>query len=403
MNSATRRRPSSRAFSPASASTPRPNVNVGMPMVKPWSLPSTSSKSAWQQRMGVSSCGDYGRSIRRRGVPGGDTLCTRRSSAASRAAGTTMAWSRTLDCRRRSAQRAGLARAPDEPRLLTTRGALARPAGCRPAAGVRAERRRTAPTAIGAGLRLPLADSRQSRSAADRRAGAGRSAGLARASDARRASALRLAALRPAAHAAAGARGCASTSGCRRTSCETHAAAGALRRGIEQVGDAARGRESTTVLYDFAVRGDAPRVAEEFSVVLNDLAVLLERIKLLQEEVAARVNEQNNGLLLLSMDADGPPVHWSGACSRTWAASLPRLRIWVIVGSSPWSRSGACGSVPPLARPRPRGTDSRSHRPASSRLSALGAATRRRVDSMSAACVPTPSGPIASGGGVNWR
>jgi len=38
---------------------------------------------------------------------------------------------------------------------------------------------------------------------------------------------------------------------------------------------------------------------EEFSVVLNDVAVLLERIKLLQEEVAAQINEQNNRSLFL--------------------------------------------------------------------------------------------------------
>ena len=33
---------------------------------------------------------------------------------------------------------------------------------------------------------------------------------------------------------------------------------------------------------------------EEFSLVLNDLAALVERIKLLQEEIAALVNEANN-------------------------------------------------------------------------------------------------------------
>jgi len=38
---------------------------------------------------------------------------------------------------------------------------------------------------------------------------------------------------------------------------------------------------------------------EEFSAALNEMSALLERIKLLQEEVASRVNEQNNRLLLL--------------------------------------------------------------------------------------------------------
>lgn len=38
---------------------------------------------------------------------------------------------------------------------------------------------------------------------------------------------------------------------------------------------------------------------EEFSVVLNDMAALQERIKLLQEEIAARVNEENSQSLYL--------------------------------------------------------------------------------------------------------
>ena len=38
---------------------------------------------------------------------------------------------------------------------------------------------------------------------------------------------------------------------------------------------------------------------EEFSVALNDMSALLERIKLLQEEIAAQVNQQNNRSLFL--------------------------------------------------------------------------------------------------------
>jgi hypothetical protein len=34
--------------------------------------------------------------------------------------------------------------------------------------------------------------------------------------------------------------------------------------------------------------------SEEFSVALNDMSALLERVKLLQEEIAAQVNQQNN-------------------------------------------------------------------------------------------------------------
>ena len=39
--------------------------------------------------------------------------------------------------------------------------------------------------------------------------------------------------------------------------------------------------------------------SEEFSVVLRDMATLQERIKLLQEEIAAEVNEGNNRSLFL--------------------------------------------------------------------------------------------------------
>jgi zinc transporter len=44
---------------------------------------------------------------------------------------------------------------------------------------------------------------------------------------------------------------------------------------------------------------DLRQSTEEFTVVLSDLASLQERIKLLQEEIAARVNEDNNRSLFL--------------------------------------------------------------------------------------------------------
>jgi len=44
---------------------------------------------------------------------------------------------------------------------------------------------------------------------------------------------------------------------------------------------------------------DLRQSTEEFSVVLNDMAALQERIKLLQEEIAARVNEENSQSLYL--------------------------------------------------------------------------------------------------------
>jgi zinc transporter len=46
-------------------------------------------------------------------------------------------------------------------------------------------------------------------------------------------------------------------------------------------------------------RQELRQATEEFTVVLNDLAALQERIKLLQEEIAARVNEDNNRSLFL--------------------------------------------------------------------------------------------------------
>ena len=44
---------------------------------------------------------------------------------------------------------------------------------------------------------------------------------------------------------------------------------------------------------------DLRQSTEEFSVVLNDMAALQERIKLLQEEIAARVNEENSRSLFV--------------------------------------------------------------------------------------------------------
>ena len=41
------------------------------------------------------------------------------------------------------------------------------------------------------------------------------------------------------------------------------------------------------------------RTSEEFSLVLRDMGMLQERIKLLQEEIAAQVNESNNRSLFI--------------------------------------------------------------------------------------------------------
>ena len=53
------------------------------------------------------------------------------------------------------------------------------------------------------------------------------------------------------------------------------------------------------VWVDGEDRQDLRQATEEFTVVLSDLAALQERIKLLQEEIAARVNEDNARSLYL--------------------------------------------------------------------------------------------------------
>ncbi len=83
---------------------------------------------------------------------------------------------------------------------------------------------------------------------------------------------------------------------------------------------------------------DLRQATEEFSVVLNDLAILLERIKLLQEEVAAQVNEQNNRLLLLlsMVTLMGLPFTVVGGLFGMNVGGIPLAEdpagFWVIVG-----------------------------------------------------------------------
>lgn len=83
---------------------------------------------------------------------------------------------------------------------------------------------------------------------------------------------------------------------------------------------------------------DLRQATEEFAVVLNDLAVLLERIKLLQEEVAAQVSEQNNRLLLLLSGATlaGLPFTVIGGLFGMNVGGIPladeAAGFWVIVG-----------------------------------------------------------------------
>jgi len=78
--------------------------------------------------------------------------------------------------------------------------------------------------------------------------------------------------------------------------------------------------------------------SEEFSAALADLMTLLERIKLLQEEVANRVNEQNNRLLLVLsvVTVLGLPFTVVGGLFGMNVGGIPfgddKQGFWVIVG-----------------------------------------------------------------------
>jgi zinc transporter len=77
---------------------------------------------------------------------------------------------------------------------------------------------------------------------------------------------------------------------------------------------------------------------EEFSTTLNDVATLLERIKLLQEDVASRVNEQNNRLLLLLslVTVVGLPFTVIGGLFGMNVGGIPfnedKHGFWIVVG-----------------------------------------------------------------------
>lgn len=77
---------------------------------------------------------------------------------------------------------------------------------------------------------------------------------------------------------------------------------------------------------------------EEFSATLDDMATLLERIKLVQEEIASRVNEQNNRLLLLLsvVTVVGLPFTVVGGLFGMNVGGIPLNEdtrgFWIIVG-----------------------------------------------------------------------
>lgn len=77
---------------------------------------------------------------------------------------------------------------------------------------------------------------------------------------------------------------------------------------------------------------------EEFSVVLNDMAALQERIKLLQEEIAARVNEENSQslYLLTTMTVLALPVNITAGLLGMNVGGIPMAEdatgFWTIAG-----------------------------------------------------------------------
>lgn len=84
--------------------------------------------------------------------------------------------------------------------------------------------------------------------------------------------------------------------------------------------------------------GELRQATEELAVVLGDLAGLLERVKLLQDEVAASVGEQSNRLLLLLsiVTVIGLPFTVIGGLFGMNVAGIPlaeeRGAFWIIVG-----------------------------------------------------------------------
>ena len=103
---------------------------------------------------------------------------------------------------------------------------------------------------------------------------------------------------------------------------------------------------------------DLRQATEEFTVVLTDLASLQERIKLLQEEIAARVNEDNNRslFLLTIVTVMALPVNMIAGLLGMNVGGVPLAQhphgFWVVLGFTGLFTGAVAWLLLRLQRPR---------------------------------------------------
>lgn len=103
---------------------------------------------------------------------------------------------------------------------------------------------------------------------------------------------------------------------------------------------------------------DLRQATEEFSVVLTDLASLQERIKLLQEEVAAQVNEDNNRslFLLTIVTVMALPINLVAGLLGMNVGGIPLAQhahgFWIVLGFTGTFTGAAAWLLLRLQRPR---------------------------------------------------
>lgn len=105
-------------------------------------------------------------------------------------------------------------------------------------------------------------------------------------------------------------------------------------------------------------RQELRQSTEEFTVVLSDLAALQERIKLLQEEIAARVNEDNNRslFLLTIVTVMALPINLIAGLLGMNVGGVPLAQhphgFWVVLGFTTLVTGGLAWLLLRLQRPR---------------------------------------------------
>jgi zinc transporter len=105
-------------------------------------------------------------------------------------------------------------------------------------------------------------------------------------------------------------------------------------------------------------RQDLRQSTEEFTVVLSDLASLQERIKLLQEEIAAQVNEDNNRslFLLTIVTVMALPINLIAGLLGMNVGGVPLARhahgFWIVLGFTATFTAAVAWLLLRLQRPR---------------------------------------------------